>query len=117
MIVKCPVCGAVSDCTKGKYLCDCGIKFYVSENGETYIADSALLLRRKLKRTYIWLIISIALVVIIGVGAVVIYYAQQDEAFRQQEELSRKKDREHLSSILYFLQQSTPRTTRGRTRL
>ena len=39
MIVKCPVCEAMYDCTKGKYQCECGAKFYVSETGETRVAD------------------------------------------------------------------------------
>ena len=41
MIVKCPVCEAEYDCTKGKYQCKCGAKFYVSETGETCVVHLA----------------------------------------------------------------------------
>ena len=40
MIVKCPVCEAMYDCAPGKYQCECGVKFYVAEDGSTSISES-----------------------------------------------------------------------------
>ena len=33
MIVHCPTCQEMYDCTPGKYQCDCGTKFYVNQVG------------------------------------------------------------------------------------